>query len=64
MLKIPRSVIPKPGALPSGHPRVPTRPEVLANVAMTHRDDEDAEITSAIAMIDQSLALNPSSARG
>jgi adenylate cyclase len=38
-------------------------PGVLANVAMTLGDDEDAEITSAIALIDQSLALNPSSAR-
>jgi len=38
-------------------------PGVLANVAITLGDDEDAEITSAIALIDQSLALNPSSAR-
>jgi TolB-like protein len=38
-------------------------PGVLANVAMTLGDDENAEITSAIALIDQSLALNPSSAR-
>jgi len=30
---------------------------------MTLGDDENAEITSAIALIDQSLALNPSSAR-
>jgi len=38
-------------------------PGVLANVAITLGDDENAEITSAIALIDQSLALNPSSAR-
>jgi tetratricopeptide (TPR) repeat protein len=38
-------------------------PGVLANVALVLGDDESAEISSAIALIDRSLALNPSSAR-
>jgi adenylate cyclase len=38
-------------------------PGVLANVALVLGDDERAEISSAIALIDRSLALNPSSAR-
>jgi hypothetical protein len=38
-------------------------PGVLANVALVLGDNGDAEISSAIALIDRSLALNPSSAR-
>jgi TolB-like protein/class 3 adenylate cyclase/tetratricopeptide (TPR) repeat protein len=38
-------------------------PGVLANVALVLGDDESAEISSAIALIDRSLDLNPSSAR-
>ena len=38
-------------------------PGVLANVALVLGDDEGVEISSAIALIDRSLALNPSSAR-
>jgi TolB-like protein/class 3 adenylate cyclase len=38
-------------------------PGVLANVALVLGDDESAEISSAVAFIDRSLALNPSSAR-
>jgi TolB-like protein len=38
-------------------------PGVLANVALVLGDDESAEISSAISLIDRSLALNPSSAR-
>ena len=38
-------------------------PGVLANVALVLGDDGDAEISSAIGLIDRSLALNPSSAR-
>jgi len=38
-------------------------PGVLANVALVVGDDESAEISSAISLIDRSLALNPSSAR-
>ena len=38
-------------------------PGVLANVALVLGDDESVEISSAIALIDRSLALNPSSAR-
>jgi TolB-like protein/class 3 adenylate cyclase len=38
-------------------------PGVLANVALVLGDDETAEISSAIALIDRSLGLNPSSAR-
>jgi adenylate cyclase len=38
-------------------------PGVLANVALVLGDDECAEISSAISLIDRSLALNPSSAR-
>jgi adenylate cyclase len=38
-------------------------PGVLANVALVLGDDESAEISSAISLIDRSLTLNPSSAR-
>ena len=38
-------------------------PGVLANVALVLGDDESAEISSAISLIDRSLALNPSSAQ-
>ncbi len=38
-------------------------PGVLANVALVLGHDESAEISSAVALIDRSLALNPSSAR-
>jgi adenylate cyclase len=38
-------------------------PGVLANVALVFGDDESTEVSSAIALIDRSLALNPSSAR-
>jgi adenylate cyclase len=38
-------------------------PWVLANVALVLGDDENTEISSATALIEQSLALNPSSAR-
>src|SRR5208283_4910362 len=35
-------------------------PGVLANVALVLGDDESTEISSAISLIDRSLALNPS----
>jgi adenylate cyclase len=38
-------------------------PGVLANAALVLGDDENSEINTAIALIDRSLALNPSSAR-